>query len=212
MENPMKKTLLFITSLLTILQLMQATQKPLTIAIFCSGSNEIDKEIQSTSYALGKYLGANNVGIITGGGSNGLMKSVCDGYVSNAATLDNFQSIILRRYANNAHPSMPIFNIRWTESTHEQLESFYQSADIFIALPGGFGTLLEIADCIAHNKQQKPILLLNLNSFWEPLIEQFEMIIAQNSQASQKIESLIIVSSLKECIEQLTTISEQDQQ
>lgn len=144
----MKKALFFFLLLLVIPQITQS----INVAIFCSGSNQITKALHSTSFALGQYLGAHNYGILTGGGRTGLMKSVCDGYVAGATTLDNFQNIILRRYANDAHSSQPMHNIRWVESIHEQLEIFYQLADIFIVLPGGFGTLLEIADCIAHRE------------------------------------------------------------
>ena len=144
---------------------------------------------------------------MTGGGNSGLMKEVADGYASRAVSLEQFQGIILNTYASSlddCHPVLRKENIIWVETLHQRMDYFQSSADVFIVLPGGFATLHELTDCLVHNKyMNKPIILLNIDGFWNSLIHQFHDIVASNPAASKNLMGFVVVDTLSECIQLL---------
>lgn len=181
--------------------------KVIKVAVFCSGDNNIDLQLKVDAYSFGQYLGNNNFGLISGGGNSGLMKEVIDGYATTANSLQNCKGILMQAYASNiddCHPALNKENIILVETLHNRLDYFQSTADVFIALPGGFGTLHEIIDCLAHNKHMnKSIILLNMDGFWNNLIQQFKIIITSNPAAATKLVNFIVVDSFSECIQLL---------
>jgi uncharacterized protein (TIGR00730 family) len=184
--------------LIFILNVSREATNP-KVAVFCSGDNKISRNFKTCAFELGEYLGSHNFGLIIGGNS-GLMKEIANGYVSKTHSLENFQNILLQHYSSDFHPEIHKENIIQVETLQDRLNYFYNNADVFIMLPGGFGTLHEFINCIIHNKNiKKPIILLNINGFWDNQIKQFHKIIMSNPEASIFLESLIVVNTLSDC-------------
>ncbi len=175
-----------------------------TIAIFCGG-HETTPSLHTTSYALGRYLGANTFGLITGGSTFGLMKKVADGYMSQAVSREKFWNILLKKYESEFHPNMHKENIMMVNSIYERLNLFCTKADACIVLPGGFGTLHELIFYLIHRKKNNTVILLNLDGFWDNIIQQFNTITTNNPSSSKHLGSFIVANTLDECIEILET-------
>lgn len=185
--------------------------KMIKIAIFCSGYEDIDPRLKAAAHSFGQYLGNTGFGLITGGGNLGLMKEVIDGYMTKTNSYQNCQGIVLQEHASiiqDCHPALCKDKIIQVETLHKRLEYFHSSADVFIALPGGFGTLHELIDCLVHNKHMnKSIILVNIDGFWNNLIQQFHVILANNPAAAVKLANFIVVDTFSECIQLLNVQS-----
>jgi uncharacterized protein (TIGR00730 family) len=179
-------------------------QRVIRIAVLCGAHNNLAPDLKVTAYQLGHYLGSHHFGLITGGGASGLMKEVTDGYVSQAISLKEFWNIILQRHASDCHSTIASENIITVQSLYERIDCFYEMADMCIALPGGFGTLHELINCLVHEKNiKKPLILLNIDGYWDTIIQQFQKIVSSNPAAAKHLELFIVVDTLDACIEVL---------
>ncbi|MFT3785463.1 MAG: TIGR00730 family Rossman fold protein [Tepidisphaeraceae bacterium] len=92
------------------------------------------------------------------------------------------------------------------ETMRERKHLLDTRGDAFVALPGGLGTLEELIEIwVARqlNMHAKPILLLNVDGFWNPLIELFQQGIEQKFYRKGTLDSVTLVSTVDECVEAL---------
>lgn len=198
MKPIFRSSLYFLFLLITIASSMTFSKVP-TISIFCSGSDNIAQHIKEAAYELGAFIGGQRYNLITGGGTFGLMKYVVDGYLLKETQECYCRNIILHTHWDY-HPALEEANVVRVESIYQRIDYIYENSDLFIVLPGGFGTLHELLDCFMRNKHKnKPIFLLNIDGFWNNVIQQFDIIIESNPTASRHLKSLIIVNTLSEC-------------
>ncbi len=141
------------------------------LAVFCGsklGSKPVFGEAAS---ALGTAMASRCIDLVYGGAANGLM-----GLVASAA-LDGGASaigVIPRGLARQefAHPRLTQSHV--VESMHERKAMMSELADGYVALPGGFGTMDELFEALTWAQvglHAKPIGLLNVDGFYDPLLE-----------------------------------------
>lgn len=180
------------------------------VCVFCGANNKLPKEYEESAFKLGETLSLNNFNLATGGGKVGLMKQVIEGHAAgNNSNVTRYGVIplILQPY-DPAHQFIPSENIIWTNGIHANLEAFYSLGEQIVVLPGGFGTLHELMDCLVHNQfgiTKKHIYLFNWDNFWDPLLEQFKTMIKIRTLEQMHFDHLIVVSSLDELIKKLKT-------
>lgn len=179
-----------------------------TVAVFCSADDKVRTSFKTCAYTLGKNLATQGFGLVTGGSCTGLMKEVVDGYISTSRTLENLYRFIpeaLKSY-NIGHPDIPDKNLYWTQSMHIRLSSFHQLADIIIILPGGFGTLHELMDFLAHNQYSLPkksIYIINVDHYWDNLFAQFQVMENAQTLSKSHLSIFSVVDSVEECMKKL---------
>jgi uncharacterized protein (TIGR00730 family) len=86
-------------------------------------------------------------------------------YVRYPLSLRNVEDLLAERGIDISHENM-----------HERKQAMFERADVFVALPGGVGTLEELVEQMTWaqlERHAKPILLVNLNGFWRPLLALF---------------------------------------
>lgn len=140
------------------------------VCVFCGSSTPPDPGYRETAERLGRTLARRDITLIYGGGRVGLMGAVAD------ATLDAggrvvgvIPSGLFRREV--AHRG--ISELREVSSMHERKKTMYDLADGFVALPGGLGTLEELAEVATWSQlgiHKKPLVLLDVGNFWDPLV------------------------------------------
>jgi uncharacterized protein (TIGR00730 family) len=140
------------------------------ICVYCGSSPGIDPAFLEAAVHLGTTLAANNIGLVYGGASIGLMGAVADATLRHGGDV---HGVMPRSLANKeiSHPSLTELII--TESMHERKTAMADLADGFIALPGGLGTfeeLFEIWTWAQLGFHQKPIGVLNSQKFFDPLL------------------------------------------
>lgn len=140
-----------------------------TVCVFCGSSDKVSKHYLDGAAWMGKVIAARNLRLVYGGGSTGLM-----GKLANAALENRGQVIgVIPAFFNTsklAHDALTEFEV--VENMHQRKARMAELGDCFIALPGGFGTLEEFFEILTWAKiglHQKPIGLLNINGYYDPL-------------------------------------------
>mgnify|MGYP003324690258 FL=1 len=141
-----------------------------SIAVYCGSSNGSETIFSKIAKELGHLLAKNNIKIIYGGGDMGLM-----GIIANAA-FDNggvVEGTITNHLADKEKKNLNISSIEVVETMHERKINMFNKADKFLILPGGIGTLEEFFEVLSWKQLQihkKPIILFNIDNYWEQLI------------------------------------------
>lgn len=140
------------------------------ICIFCSANQQIDPEFFSMTEELGTWAAKNGHSIVFGGVNQGLMETVAKAAKENGGrTIGVIPTIVEKsgRISDYVEIEIPCDNL----SDRKQL--MMDQSDVFIALPGGIGTLDEVFTVVASatiGYHQKTVILYNMKGFWNPLI------------------------------------------
>ncbi len=147
------------------------------VCVFCASSLGTDPAITDATIELGKLLVERDIELVYGGGAVGLMGLIADtvmsggGRVTGIIPTDLFDDEV-------GHESLTA--LEKVDSMHTRKALMYEMSDAFIALPGGFGTLDELAETLTWNQlgiMAKPVGVLNVNGFWTPLLDQFDKMV-----------------------------------
>ncbi|MDD4776885.1 MAG: TIGR00730 family Rossman fold protein [Fermentimonas sp.] len=170
------------------------------VVVYCASSPEIDKSYFEDAEKLGVLLAENNVTCITGAGKQGLMGLLNDTVMSHGGKVKG----IIPGFMVDAgwcHDSLTETVI--TKTIHERKELMAQLSDAAIALPGGIGTLEELSEIITWKQLglfKNPVILLNTNNYYEPLLTFFESMIEQKFMDQSYAKLLQVASSPEEVI------------
>jgi uncharacterized protein (TIGR00730 family) len=114
-------------------------------------------------------LAENRIGLDYGGGSIRLMGALANSVLDHGGHVTGIipEFLTLRERAFTRAPEIVV-----TGDMHERKRQMFERADAFVALPGGIGTLEELVEMMTWaqlGRHKKPILIANINAFWEPL-------------------------------------------
>ena len=140
------------------------------ICVFCSANQQIDPEFFTMTEELGAWAAENGHSIVYGGVNQGLMEAVAKAAKgAGGRTIGIIPMIVEKsgRISDYVDVEIPCDNL----SDRKQL--MMDQADVFIALPGGIGTIDEVFTVAASatiGYHQKPVILYNMKGFWDSLI------------------------------------------
>lgn len=140
------------------------------ICIFCSANSNIDRDFFQLTWELGTRLAQNGHTIVFGGTDMGLMECI-----ANAAKIAGGQviGVVPSKVEENGHISQHMDVHIPCDNLNDRKALMMAQSDLFIALPGGIGTLDEIFSVAASatiGYHQKPVILYNMKGFWNSLI------------------------------------------
>jgi uncharacterized protein (TIGR00730 family) len=142
-----------------------------TVAVFCASSSSNDPAFIELATNLGKHLALEGVTIVFGGSDAGLMGAVADGAISkNGRVVGIYPEDTFSRDVRHRGD----VDLRLVSSMHERKAMMYQLSDGVIALPGGYGTLDELAEVLAWTQlglHYLPVVLLDTGKFWGKFVE-----------------------------------------
>ncbi len=150
------------------------------ICIYCASSNKAAAVYGDTAYELGALLAREGITTITGAGSIGLMRRVEDGALENGGKAIG---IIPRFMVEQGWHHTGLTELRITESMHERKKMMADLSDAVIALPGGCGTIEELSEIITWKQLGlyfNPIVILNINGYYDHFIAQLEQAIEEH--------------------------------
>ena len=140
------------------------------VCVYCASSPGTNPAITAATRALGERLVAEDIELVYGGGSVGLMGLVADTVMQGGGRV--WGVIPSRLFPREiAHPGLT--ELIEVESMHERKTRMFELADAFIALPGGFGTLEEVAEVTTWAQlgiHDKPIGLLDVDGYYGALL------------------------------------------
>ena len=168
----------------------QATQT--LIALYCGsrpGNNPIYKQ---KAIELAEGIAHRGFGIVYGGASIGLMGQVADTVIENGGEVVGVIPEFMLDY-EIAHSKLTELHV--VETMHQRKAMMADRASAFVALPGGLGTfeeILEIATWGQLNQHQKPMIIYNVNHFYDALIAQLDHAVAEGFLPPQHRAKLIV--------------------
>ena len=143
------------------------------VCVYCGSGEGNDARFGEAADALGRILAAEGIGLVYGGGGDGLMGRLAratlaaGGYVT--GIIPSF--LVRKEHALTAAQEMLI-----VDNMHERKQAMFDRADAFVALPGGIGTLEELVEQLTWSQLErhaKPILIADIQGFWRPLLALF---------------------------------------
>lgn len=173
------------------------TTQPL-IALYC-GSRTGNKPIyRDKAIELAQHIANQGFGIVYGGASIGLMGQVADTVLEHGGEVVGVIPEFMLDY-EIAHSKLTELHI--VKTMHERKALMAERANAFIALPGGLGTfeeILEIATWGQLNQHQKPMIIYNVNRFYDALIAQLDHAVEEGFLPPQHRAKVIICDTLEQ--------------
>jgi hypothetical protein len=141
-----------------------------TVCVYCGSGPGTDPRFVEAAKSLGKSLAENGIRLVYGGGSIGLMGAVATSALDHGGSVTGIipDFLTARENALTRVQEMVV-----TPDMHERKRLMFERSDAFVALPGGIGTLEELVEQLTWKqlgRHTKPVLLANIDGFWEPLL------------------------------------------
>ena len=146
------------------------------VCVYSASSTKIDKKYFDAAEDLGRLLAKNEINLINGAGCLGLMKAVADATLEDGGTVTG---VIPHFMVEQGWHHKGLTKLIETENMHERKQLMADLSDGVIALPGGCGTLEELLEIITWKQLAlylKPIVILNIDGFFNPLLEMLDKI------------------------------------
>ena len=139
-----------------------------SICVYCGSSPGTNPEFAEIARAFGQILAENGITLVYGGGARGLMGALARAVHENGGRvvgiIPDFLKSRERMFAGAEE-------IVVTRDMHERKRLMFERADAFVALPGALEELVEQLTWAQLGRHNKPILIANINAFWDPLLE-----------------------------------------
>ena len=163
-----------------------------TVCVYCGSGPGTNPRFIEAAIALGKAIAENGIRLVYGGGSVGMMGAVASAVLDHGGAVTGIIPDFLRR-SENALSRVQEMIV--TPDMHERKRLMFERSDAFVALPGGIGTLEELVEQLTWKqlgRHEKPVLLANIDHFWEPLLS-----LLSHMRATQFIRAELSVEVLK---------------
>ena len=156
-----------------------------SVCVYSASSTKIDPVYFQAAEELGRLLAEHHIRLINGAGSIGLMCSVADAVLKNGGEVTG---VIPHFMVEQNWHHTGLTELIEVESMHERKQKMANLSDGIIALPGGCGTHEELLEIITWKQlglYLNPIIILNVNAFFDPLLEMLEKAIEENFMRQQ---------------------------
>ena len=149
------------------------------ICVFCGSNAGHDPRYRVAAEQLGRLLAERGIELVYGGGNVGLMGAVADACLAAGGTVIGVipEALVGKEVAGRHVDHRALTRLEVVDSMHTRKARMAELADGFIALPGGFGTFEEFCEILTWGQlgfHTKPIGLLNVNAFYDPLLALFD--------------------------------------
>lgn len=166
-----------------------------SVCVYCASSTGTNEAIVDATRALGELMAARGIRLVYGGGAVGLMGLLADTVLANGGLVTGVIPLALFP-KEVAHPGCT--ELVTVDSMHERKREMFDRSDAFVALPGGFGTLEEIAEVTTWAQigmHQKPVGVLNVDGYWDGLLGFFDRAVDDGLLREQNRDLLLRASS-----------------
>lgn len=171
------------------------------VCVFASSCNYLEKSYYEAASEFGELLGKSGYDMVYGGSSLGLMWACAEKVKQNGAQLIGVMPERLHNMGVHTDECVDLFITPCMRSRKAKMDEL---SDAVVALAGGFGTLEELSEMIVQKQlgyNNKPIVILNTNGFYDKLIEFFDEIINQKFARDTAKKLYFVASTPKEVIE-----------
>ena len=179
-----------------------------SVCVYCGSSAGADPRFGDAAEALGRALAMAGLGLVFGGGEEGLM-----GRVAHAA-LDaggRVVGVIPNFLIRKEHALKQAQELIVVDSMHQRKQLMFERADAFVALPGGVGTLEELVEQLTWAqllRHAKPVLIADIFGFWRPLLSLFAHMREQGFIRSGFELRYLVAEKIEDVLPMLVTAAE----
>ena len=175
------------------------------VCVYSASSTKIAPVYFAVAEELGRLLASQGINLINGAGSIGLMGATSNATLEAGGTVTG---VIPRFMVEQNWHHTGLTQLIETETMHERKQLMAELSDGVIALPGGCGTMEELLEIITWKQlglYLKPIVILNIQGFYDPLLEMLERAIDGNFMRSEHRAIWQVATSAQEAIDLLYT-------
>ena len=182
-----------------------SNQKLKNISIFCGAHEGNNPAFAEEAKNIAAIIANKGINVVFGGGNVGLMKIVSDVALDNGV---NAIGVSLRSLYELEMVNPRLDEIVVAESLLDRKDVFMNRSDAFIVLPGGVGSLDELAEVMASNQLgiiNKPVGILNTDGYYDHLISWMKQAVDEGFISKANFDELIITDSCEELVEKIIT-------
>jgi uncharacterized protein (TIGR00730 family) len=173
------------------------------ITVFCGSSFGTDEIYEKQAFKLGETLADRKIGLVYGGANVGLMNAVANGSLSKGGEVTGVLPVFIKE-KGIAHKNLT--ELILVETMHERKARMNELSDGVIALPGGFGTLEEFFEILTWGQlglHRKPVGLLNVNGFYDPLNILAKTMVEKGFLREANRKMLLISDDIEKLLDQM---------
>ena len=173
------------------------------VAVFCASADGVHPDYREVALELGRALAQRRIGVVFGGSKVGLMQAVAQGALEQGGPVVGVIPTVLVEL-EVAHDDLTELHI--TDTMHTRKAMMSARADAFIALPGGYGTFEELFEVLAWQTLKlhaKPVLLLNINGFYDPMLAFLDHCVGQGMLKQKNRDILLVAGTVEDALDQL---------
>lgn len=176
------------------------------VCVYCASSTQIEPVYFESASKLGHLLAERNINLINGAGKTGLMRASSDAALKAGGTVTG---VIPQFMVEKGWHYEQLTELMITQTMHERKHLMATMADGVIALPGGCGTMEELMEIITWKQLGlffKPIIILNINGFYNSLLAMFKNAIDANFMRPEHEKIWHVATTPEEAVNMLYTI------
>ena len=163
-----------------------------SVCVYCGSKPGLDPAFALTAHAVGRWIGAHGGQLVYGGGNNGLMGMVAAATLQAGGRVVGVipKALVEKEWANHDCSELHI-----VDTMHERKRLMAEKADAFVAMPGGIGTFEEFFEVWTWRQlgyHDKPVGLLNLAGYYDPLVAFLRSTVAQGFMGDWQMDLIRI--------------------
>lgn len=177
-----------------------------SVCVYSASSTKIDSVYFDTARELGTLLARAGIRVINGAGNMGLMAAVSDAALAAGGRVTG---VIPRFMVEQGWHHTGLSELIEVETMHERKQKMAALSDAVIALPGGCGTLEELLEIITWKQlglYLNPIVILNINRYFDPLLEMLHQAVEENFMREKHAEMWSVTDSPAEAVRLIQTL------
>lgn len=169
-----------------------------SVCVYCGSSNHVDAHYKDIAKQVGAALAARGKTLVYGGGHVGLMGLVADSALTGGGKVIGIIPEHIRAHEVQ-HTGLTEMHV--VGNMHTRKNMMAEKADAFVALPGGFGTLDELFEILTWKQlglHNKPIIIFDVDGFWQPLVKLIGGLIESGFAPRNNYDIFNVVTSVDE--------------
>lgn len=173
--------------------------------VYCASSDKVHHDYLNAADELAAVLVADNIEVVYGGGAKGLMGRLADGVIARGGAITGVIPEFMK-VVEWDHPKVAQMHI--VPDMHTRKRMFLEGIDAIIALPGGCGTFEELLEAITWKRLglvTAPIVIVNTNGYYDPLIEMLDRAVRENFMRAEHAQMWTVIASPFELMAALQT-------
>ena len=173
----------------------------MNIAVFCSSSNHIANHYLQEGFRLGELIAESGNTLVYGGATGGLMDAVSEGAQSRKGQIIGIIPYAVIKMKRQSSLPTQLITVETMSERKAQMKVF---SDIFVVLPGSYGTLDEMLDIVASGivgEHKKPLIIVNQDGFYNQFLNQIELMRSESFIPAEEKYKPLICSTINQCME-----------